>query len=274
LSQILSLPAEWDYTLKGLSVINRENIDAIRTAVQELEREGYITRTRERKENGQLAGAEYIIREQPPEGFTPGGGDPDVEPDPPISAKPTLPKPISENPTQGNSTLGNPMHLNKDKANTEKSITDLSNTDSIPFTSPREREDAPERKGTEAASMSAFEIYRDIIRENIDYDILAGQYPYDKERLGEIVDLMLETVCTARKTIRVAGDDYPAELVKSKFLKLNSLHIEYVLDCLKNNTSEIRNIKKYLLAVLFNATTTIDSYYTALVAHDMASGKI
>jgi hypothetical protein len=274
LSQMLSLPENWDYTLKGLSYINRENIDAIRTAVLELEREGYITRTRERKENGQLAGAEYIIREQPPEGFTPGGGDPDAEPDPPISVKPTLPKPISENPTQGNSMLGNPTQINKDKAITEQKITDLSNTDSIPFSSPRVREGTPERNGTEAASMSAFEIYRDIIRENIDYDILAGRYPYDKEQLGEIVDLMLETVCTARKTIRVAGDDYPAELVKSKFLKLNSTHIEFVLDCMKNNTSEIRNIKKYLLAVLFNATTTIDSYYTALVAHDMANGKI
>jgi hypothetical protein len=85
---------------------------------------------------------------------------------------------------------------------------------------------------------------------------------------------MLETVCTARKTIRIAGDDYPAELVKSKFMKLHSGHFEYVMDCLKNNTTEIRNIKKYLLAVLFNAPTTMDSFYTALVSHDMASGKL
>ncbi|GHU79077.1 hypothetical protein FACS1894191_1050 [Clostridia bacterium] len=92
--------------------------------------------------------------------------------------------------------------------------------------------------------MSAFEIYRDIIRENIEYEILTERFKYDKERIGEIVDLMLETVCTSRKTIRVAGDDYPAELVKSKFLKLNSLHIEFVLDCLRNNTTEIR---KYTL---------------------------
>jgi hypothetical protein len=170
--------------------------------------------------------------------------------------------------------LENPTQLNKDKLITEKSIKDLSNTDSIPFTSyPRERGDSAERKGTETG-MSAFEIYRDIIRDNIGYEILTERYKYDKERIGEIVDLMLETVCTSRKTIRVAGDDYPAELVKSKFLKLNSLHIEFVLDCLRNNTTEIRNIKKYLLAVLFNAPSTIDSYYTALVAHDMANGKI
>ena len=85
---------------------------------------------------------------------------------------------------------------------------------------------------------------------------------------------MLETVCTARKTIRIAGDDYPAELVKAKFMKRNSSHIQFVFDCMRENTTKIRNITQYLRAVLFNAPTTIDSYYTALVAHDMASGKI
>jgi hypothetical protein len=84
---------------------------------------------------------------------------------------------------------------------------------------------------------------------------------------------MLETVCTARKSIRIAGDDYPAELVKSKFLKLHSGHIEFVIYCMRKNTTTIRNIKKYMLAVLFNAPSTIDSYYSALVAHDMAKGE-
>jgi len=164
---------------------------------------------------------------------------------------------------------------NKNESNNNDfNDTDLSDTDSFPSLSPPPREDAPERNGTEAKSNSAFEIYREIIRDNLDYDIMAERYPHDRERIDEIVDLMLETVCTARKTIRVAGDDYPAELVKSKFLKLNGMHLEFVLDCLKKNTTEIRSIKKYLLAVLFNAPSTIDSYYTALVAHDMANGKI
>ena len=91
--------------------------------------------------------------------------------------------------------------------------------------------------------------------------------------LDEIVDLLVETVCSARKTIRIAGDDYPAELVKSKLMKLNSSHIEFVFDCISKNTTEIRNIKKYLLAVLFNAPSTINGYYTALVAHDMNTGS-
>ena len=101
---------------------------------------------------------------------------------------------------------------------------------------------------------------------------MIDRYKYDVARINEIVDLILETVCTAKKTIRIAGDDYPAEFVKTKFLKLHGGHLEYVLDCMKKNTTEIRSIKKYLLAVLFNAPSTIDSYYTSLVAHDMANG--
>ena len=132
----------------------------------------------------------------------------------------------------------------------------------------------PERKRTEAATQSAVEIYRELIKENIEYDHLLRHSKIDREELDGIVELLVETVCTARKTIRVAGDDYPAELVKAKLLKLNSGHIEFVMDCMRENTTKIRNIKKYLLAVLFNAPSTMGSYYTALVAHDMAEGKI
>ena len=262
LSQMLSLPEDWDYTLAGLSHINREKIDAIREAVKELEKAGYIVRSRERDEKGRLRGADYVIYEQPqprePEAATSGG-------QPPILDLPTL-----ENPTQ----------LNKDILSKEQSITDLSSTDSIPFHSLNplpfahgEAATPPERKRTEAKSNSAVEIYREIIKDNIEYDHLIQNCKIDKDRLDEIVDLMLETVCTARKTIRIAGDDYPAELVKSKFLKLNSSHIEFVLDCMRENTTKVRNIKQYLKAVLFNASSTIDSYYTALVNHDLYGGE-
>ena len=266
--------------MSGLSRINRESVDAIRTAVQELERAGYVTRSRERKENGHYGGMEYVIRELPqePDGFTP-----DTDPTQPISNPPTLNKPILQNPTQANSTLGEATQLNKDKATTEKSINDLSSTESNPIppqTPPQHtllqtQNQNPDMKGTEAAhSNRAFDIYREIIQDNIDYDHLRDNCKYDHDRIDEIVDLLLETVCTSRLTIRIASDDYPAELVKAKFLKLNHCHIEYVLDCLKKNTTDIRNIKKYMLAVLFNAPSTMDSYYTSLVAHDMASGKL
>ena len=266
LSQMLSLPEDWDFTLAGLSYINREKIDAIREAIRELEKAGYIVRSRERDEKGRLRGADYVIYEQPQQ---------------PTSDLPTLENPTLDKPTLEKPTLENPTQINKDILNTnlpkkDKSITDLSNTDSIPILSPSPSpfgEDAAEpteRKGKEAATESAVEIYREIIKDNIDYDILLHDNKYDKDRIDEIVDLILETVCTARKTLRIAGDDYPAELVKSKFL--NSSHIEFVLDCMKQNTTKVRNIKQYLRAVLFNAPSTIDNYYTALVAHDMAAG--
>ncbi len=206
LSQMLSLPEDWDYTLKGLSLINREKIDAIREAIKELERAGYIVRSRERDEKGRLRGADYVIFEQPQP----------PTPDLPTLENPTLDNPTQEKPTLEKPTLENPTQLNKDIQRTK----------------------------------------------------------FDSDRLDEIVDLMLETVCTARKRVRIAGDDYPAELVKSKFMKLDGEHIRFVLDCMRENTTKIRNIKQYLKAALFNAPSTIGNYYTSLVAHDMASGAL
>mgnify|MGYP000707843605 FL=1 len=116
------------------------------------------------------------------------------------------------------------------------------------------------------------EDYRELILENIEYDILRQDNRVDRDRLDELVELMVDIACSHRQTIRIAGDDYPAEVVKSQFLKLTSPHIEYVLDRMRENTTYVRNIKKYLLAALYNAPDTIDSYYTSLVSHDMYVG--
>ena len=150
LSQMLSLPESWDFTLKGLSLINREQIDAIRAAVRELEQAGYIVRSRERDSQGRLRGADYIIYEQPQ----------------PVPDSPTLENPTLDNPTQEKPTQEKPTQLNKDRSSKEKSITDGSNTDSILILSPpsplgEEAAAPPERKGTGAKSQSAVEIYRD-----------------------------------------------------------------------------------------------------------------
>ena len=100
------------------------------------------------------------------------------------------------------------------------------------------------------------ESYRELILENIEYDYLCRDNRLDRDMLNELVELMVDTVCSRRETIRIAGDDYPAEVVKSRFLKLNSSHIEYVLDCMRENTTYVRNIKKYLLAALYTKTRT------------------
>ena len=274
LSQMLSLPEDWDYTLAGLSFINREKIDAIREAVKELERAGYIVRSRERDEKGRLRGTDYVIFEQPQ--------TPPVS-DLPTLENPTLDNPTLEKPTQEKPTLENPMQLNKDIQKTdlpkkEKSNTDLSSTDSIPIHSlnplPYDGEAAtpPERKRKEATD--AYSVYEEIIKDNIEYDYLIQDRHLDRDRIEEILALILETVCTKRRTIRIAGDDHPAELVKAKFMKLNGEHIRFVLDCMQENTTKIRNIKQYMKAALFNAPSTIGSYYTSLVSHDMYGGRI
>ena len=120
--------------------------------------------------------------------------------------------------------------------------------------------------------MEAREIYREIVYGNIEYDILREDNAVNRDQLEEIAELIVDTVCSARKTIRIAGDDYPAEVVKSRFLKLDSSHVQYVIDCMKNNTTYVRNIKKYLLAALYNVPATINSYYSSLVQHDLYGG--
>ena len=117
--------------------------------------------------------------------------------------------------------------------------------------------------------LDEYTAYSEIIRENLELEILYQRYPYDVELIDGIYDLVLETVLCKSGTVIIASNEYPVQLVKSKFLKLNSSHIEYVIGCLKSNTSKVRNIKKYLLASLFNAPTTIQGYFQAEVNHDM-----
>lgn len=258
LSLMLSLPENWDYTTKGLSKICKDGIDSICSTIKELEQHGYIIRQRVRNEKGQLTTVEYTILEAP-ETASPKQEKPKRE-------NPVLDNPILENPEQVLPILENPDQLNTNISNTKKSNIDLSNTNiSNPIQS-------NPKGNSERIGMDEIDAYREIIKENIEYDILVINNPLEKVRIDEIVELLTETVCTSKEYLTIAGDDYPAALVKSKLLKLDSEHIEYVLSSLQKNTSEVRNIKKYMLAVLFNAPTTIDSFYSAQVNHDLYGG--
>ena len=144
------------------------------------------------------------------------------------------------------------IHTNKNNINN----TELSNTESYLIVS-----------GNDEIG-SDVQAYAELIRDNIDLDILLERYPFDKELLNGIFDLILETVLCRNNEIVVASNKYPAELVRSKFLKLTSSHIEYAMGCMKSNTTKVHNIKKYLLATLFNAPSTISGYYQAEVNHD------
>ena len=144
--------------------------------------------------------------------------------------------------------------------NTENNNTECSNTN--PFLS----EDG---KGTDTRAE-----YRDYFIRTLNLDILKERNPYDDGQIDEILEILLDAVCSNRKQIRIAGDDKPAQVVKSQLMKLDYSHIEFVLDCMKQNTTQIRNVKQYILAALYNAPLTINNYYSSLVQHDMATGKI
>ena len=259
LSLMLSLPDNWDYTTKGLASICKDGIDSICSAVKELEQHGYIVRERVRNDKGQLTTIEYTILEQPETALP--------EQEKPKRENPVLDNPVLGNPEQGCPEQEKPAQLNTNISNTKKSSTNTSTT--YPIKSYQKEEPAVKKRGKDKMGYDEMNAYREIIKENIEYDILAVKLKPEISMLDEIVDLLTETVCTNKDSLVIAGDVYPAAVVKSKLLKLDAGHIEYVIDCMKSNTTEVRNIKKYLLAALFNAPSTMDSYYTARVNHDL-----
>ena len=244
LSQMLSLPEEWDYTLAGLAHINKESKDAIRTTIMELEKAGYITRHQTTTEGGRFGSNEYVIRERP------------------LPHEPLTENPTTVNPQTATPLTENPAQLNTNSSKTEKEKTDQSSTDSLPISRKRNRTEVT------AAEMQS---YRETIAQNISYDLLCQEYPHQQEQLEEILEILVETICTTRQTVRVAGNNFPAEVVKGRLMKLTAEHIRFVLGCLSRNTTKIRNIRQYLLTTLYNAPTTIDNYYAAMVSHDLAA---
>ena len=251
LSTMLSLPENWDYTTRGLAAICKDGVDGITAQLKELEQRGYLVRHRIRDSNGRITDMEYVIYEEP-------------QPVLPDTEKPDMVIPDMDEPC-----LGTPAQRNIDKRITKESNTELSSIHSIPSDEFRPSVLAALDTKRKEAEYRDIERYRYLIMENIEYEILLENNPYDREMLEEILELLVDTVCATKKYIRVAGSDYPAEVVRSRLLKLNAHHIEFVISCFKENTTKVRNVKQYLLTSLYNAPVTIDSYYTALVHHDL-----
>lgn len=147
--------------------------------------------------------------------------------------------------------------------NTDNIYTEFSDTDPIL---------SSDFSGAESEGIANRKRYYEYFVEQLEYDCLKSRYPNDKDILEEILELIVDTVCTNRKMIRIASDDKPAEVVKSRFMKLDAEHICFVIDCFKENTTKVRNVRQYLLAAIYNAPLTIGSYYDALVRHDMSEG--
>lgn len=181
-----------------------------------------------------------------------------------------------ENHNSGTVKITTPELRKSQTNNTEFNNTDFSDTDlSI---HPAEQEPSVETVDKASSAkrrtdrIDVMDSYRELIKENIDYDILLQDHPYEQENIDGYVELILEICCTGRKVTRINQDDIPTEIVRSRFLKLGKEHIEYVMDSLNKNTTKISNIRAYTLSALYNAPVTISQYYTSLVSHDMANG--
>lgn len=174
----------------------------------------------------------------------------------------------SEKRTSGSSEIGVQEIPIADGSNTDFKKTDPIDTDSYLFIS--SESSRTETKRSDAAQR---EIYRSIIKENIDYDIIRFDRKTSQDILEEIVELMVDVVCSNAPYIRVLREEKPTEVVKSQFLKLNSEHIRFVMDCLEENTTKVKNMRQYLISTLYNAPLTIGNYYRSLVNHDMYGDK-
>ena len=241
LSKMLSFNDGWKFSTRGLAAICKEGPDAILSALRELEKTGYLVRHQERNANGKMGSMVFEIYEEPQEVL------PDTE------------KPHTENPDTVNPVTEQPYTDKSAQINTDQVITQERNTLSKIYQSINL--DVMDR-------MDERSEYEEIIKENLDYNILCQDSKFDKDRFREIMDIMLDAVCSTAPTIRINGEDMPQQVVKSRFLKLNSSHIEYVFEVMNKNPSDIRNIKAYLLTALYHASLTIDNYYSALVNHD------
>lgn len=241
LSKMLSFNDGWQFSTRGLSAICKEGPDAILSALRELENYGYLVRHQARDEKGRMSSMVFEIYEKPQE-VLPEAGNPYTE------------NPDADNPVTEKPYTGNPAQRNTDQVITEKTNTSLNNYQSINL-------DGMDR-------MDEREQYRELIRDNLEIDIRSQDRHYDLDRVNEIVEIMLDAVCSTSPTIRINGEDMPQPVVKSRFLKLDSGHIDYVLQAMNDCPSDIRNIRAYLLTALYNASLTIDNYYSARVNYD------
>ena len=301
LSLMLSLPEDWDYTLSGLARICQEGRDAIRGAISELERAGYVQRRQTTDEAGKFSVNEYLIRERPssqPAEELPDGedsaGEPLPEEDLPAAPgedgdefaipeegdsfiPPSSAFPATGNPPADKPATGFPTERNKDTRNKEKQNTDPQRTPSFPFPfppSPSSRSGQGRRKGRSrqgrgVMSREELDACRSQIRENIGYRDYVRDHPWNSGQVDELVELAAEAACSKRDTLRVAGEELPQSLVRERLLSLTGEHLAYVLDCLGRNTSQVRNVRQYLITALFNAPVTMENGYAAQVGHDL-----
>lgn len=266
---LLSLPEDWNYTTRGLAAICKEGVDSIGAALRELESAGYLSRHRLRDKSGRISDTEYVVYESTcketeadsPDKVSQGTDGPDT--DSPCTENPYMVSPDTATPRTDAPDTENPAQLNTQVSNTYESNTQKSNPN--PIMIQRQRAQQADTGMNDMDQMDAREYRRTLaeVKEQIEYDAL--DTPYDHERLDEIVEIMTETLCSRKPYIKVAGENYPAEVVKSRFKKLSYHHIEYVFLSLDKKHTEVRNIRQYLMTTLYHAPTTMSNYFDAEV---------
>ena len=262
LSLILSLPEDWNYTTRGLAAICKEGVDSIGAALRELESAGYLTRHRLRDRGGRISDTEYVVYESPHR---------ETGADKPDTALPDTASPCTENPYMVFPDTDAPDTENPAQLNTQLSTTQVPNTytektqksNPYPIHPHGPRRDASPAADDDAMDAREYRLTLDSVKAQIEYDAL--DTPGDHERLDEIVSLITDTLCTRKSHIRIGGEDFPAEVVKSRFRKLDMYHIEYVFSRLDKKHTEVRNIRQYLMTTLYHAPTTMSNYFDAEV---------
>ena len=242
MSIMLSLPDDWDYTVQGLQTITGEGRDSVKKILNELKAAGYLVITQTR-ENGTFGKNEYIIYESP------------------VTENPLTVNASTDEPSAEEALTENLQQLNTDIQITKKQNTEIRNIESI--------NQSPDNDGSDE-----IDAYISMIKKNVGYDEAQESLSNsDLEIYNELVDTIMDVVCVGRKSIMVNGEPYPYQLAKSKFLKLKYEHLEYVSESLKKTTSKIKNVRSYMITALYNAPSTMNTYYQQEVNHDFYGGE-
>lgn len=240
---MLSMKNGWHFSIKGLASILPDGEHKVGTTLKKLESLGYLRRKRITNKKGKIVEWEYAFSDEPvfrsnDTSENPDCGFPDVD-------NPDMGNPDVEN-RNDNKILNNQIPNNQVLSNLSISTESF---DALP---------------NRIDEIDSYTHYKTLVYSNIEYDIITENNP-DKLKIDEIVENMLEMLCCTSSTIRLSGSDISTEIVRSRLLKIDSGHIEYILLCLKRNTTKVRNIKSYLRTVIYNAPSTIDNFYESEV---------
>ena len=249
LSYMLSLPDDWDYSLKGLTIGCKDGLDSVRTAVLELEEHGYVRRQKVRNAKGQIIDYDYQVYESPVEdapavpGKEGGPSNPSASKSPKSRMKPCS-SPFLDFPNLAEPNLEKATQQNTNKQNTKRQSTNLS---------------GPTGESADFDQMEAQ--VREEFRERLEIDTLAQRYAPDK--LEELLDNIVEMYCCPRQTQYVGKQPQTTKAIRLRLDKLTSQHVEYIFDVMSNTTQPIKNIMAYLRTTILNAPTTMEHYYQA-----------